>query len=442
MSINKHLQRSAVLYSLLGALFSAQPVLANQWIDHTELVAAFTYGYATHEQQRLTSELELLPTVDFNAGDALSGRVSLRIRGENQDLWLPDEPDFDSYSGAARPYNINRYWLAELRDAYVDISLPNGQLRLGKQQIVWGALDGIKVLDALNPQSFERFILEDFDASRIGLWSAYLDLTLGSWRTELALIPDNTTHFIPEPGAWMAFTAPRYRYGLTNSGAPLLLDYEEPDRQNPSAGLRISRYIGGVDLQLIAISGPDFEPLGELGLRNGLPLLTTYHEQRELYGFNAETSFSAFALRSEVSFSPQRSFNTLGPANNLGAVELDQWRGAIGLDINAPLDVFVNLQYLHDEVERPPADLVRERKERIFTAFLRRSFAYDALDVELRFYQSIEYHDRLMRAAVAYEINDNMSVKLAYEEFDGDPRGPFGQFDRRDQVNLTWEITL
>jgi len=244
-------------------------------------------------------------TIDMTLTDK-RGRVSARIRGEDRDLRLPGEPDLSSYSKGTRPHTVNRYWLAELRDAYVDASLPNGQLRLGKQQIVWGALDGIKVLDALNPQSFERFILEDFDDSRIGLWSAHLDLTLGAWRTELALIPDTTTHYIPEPGAWMAFTAPRYRFGLPDTGAALQLQRDEPEKDNPSAGLRISRYIGGVDVQFIAISGLDFEPLGRLSVRNGTPLVTTYHEQRQLYGVSAETSFSAFALRTEISFSPQR----------------------------------------------------------------------------------------------------------------------------------------
>ncbi len=432
---------------MLSVWLAGKPAAAEQWLDHAELVAAFTYGYATFDEKPLTSEIELSPSIDFNAGTHNNGRLSLRIRGEERDLWLPEEPDLSSYSKGTRPHTFNRYWLAELRDAYVDINLDKGQLRLGKQQIVWGALDGIKVLDALNPQSFERFILEDFEDSRIGLWSAYLDLTLGAWRTELALIPDTTTHYIPEPGAWMAFTAPRYRYGLSSSGEAFIVDRDEPEKDNPSAGLRISRYVGGVDVQLIAISGLDFEPLGRLGTRNGTPLLTTYHEQRQIYGISAETSFSAFALRSELSFSPKRWFNTLNPAalnpaDTLGAVELDQWRGAVGLDINAPFDLFLNVQFLHDEVERPPAELVRDRKERIFTAFLRRSFAYDALDVELRFYQSLEHHDRLLRAAVGYELNDNMHLKLAVEDFKGDARGPFGQFEQRDQISLTWEITL
>ena len=68
---------------------------------------------------------------------------------------------------SSRPYRIGDAGTAEIRDAYLEFGLDNGLLRIGKQQIVWGRLDGIKVLDTVNPQDFREFILDDFDDSRI-----------------------------------------------------------------------------------------------------------------------------------------------------------------------------------------------------------------------------------------------------------------------------------
>ncbi|WP_043772935.1 DUF1302 family protein [Algiphilus aromaticivorans] len=58
-----------------------------------------------------------------------------------------------------------------LRELYADIYLGPLYLRAGKQQIVWGKADGLKLLDQVNPQNFREFILADFEHSRIPQWS-------------------------------------------------------------------------------------------------------------------------------------------------------------------------------------------------------------------------------------------------------------------------------
>jgi hypothetical protein len=408
---------------------------------HTEMSTSVGYRYGTEDDRTAANVLELAPSVEFDVSEGVSGRLSARARFDRFDLLQPGEPDFDSYEEFTKPAAIGTEATIELRDAYLDINLDRGVLRLGKQQIVWGALDGIKVLDALNPQSFEDFILEDFDASRIGLWSAHLDLSLGDWRAEIALIPDRTVHYVPEPGAWFELTAPRYRFGQTDPSINLETRGTGADDDSGTLGLRVSRYIGGLDVQAVAISGTDFEPLARLTVANGNPVLTTYHERRRLLGVSLGGSFSAFAWRAEMSFSPDRYFS-VRHGNMLDHVRLDQFRGAVGFDINGPWGTFVNVQYLHDQLDDAPDGTTRPEEERIVTAFLRKRFAYDTFDVELRGYRSLEFDDHLVRASVEWAVSDNTRLKLAIDEFEGTQTGAFGQFDRRDLVSLTLEHTL
>ena len=51
-----------------------------------------------------------------------------------------------------RSYTQNDY----LREAYVDTEVGDWDLRLGKQQVVWGTADGIKLLDIVNPTDFRE----------------------------------------------------------------------------------------------------------------------------------------------------------------------------------------------------------------------------------------------------------------------------------------------
>ncbi len=95
------------------------------------------------------------------------------------------------------------------REFYVDVNLPKMDLRIGKQMIVWGEIDGFRLLDLVNPFDLREFILDDYEDSRIPQWS--LDL---KWRflekhpdqyLEFVFIPDFESNEIMKEGSqWAA----------------------------------------------------------------------------------------------------------------------------------------------------------------------------------------------------------------------------------------------
>ena len=111
-------------------------------------------------------------------------------------------------SPASQRVYLNDTSELELRELCFDIDFENASLRLGKQQIVWGQADGLKLLDVVNPQDFRRFILDDFDDSRIPLWMLNFEIFLGSGDLQLLWIPDTSMHNLPEAGAIFEITAP------------------------------------------------------------------------------------------------------------------------------------------------------------------------------------------------------------------------------------------
>ncbi|XOV85112.1 MAG: hypothetical protein ACFHXK_08290 [bacterium] len=412
------------------------------------LITSISHYHSLNQSESVRSKLEFGPYVEWSQSENKTWVFSGRITADAQDLFLPGEPEFHSYSSGSRPYATDKYWVFELRDAYLELDSGGSQIKLGKQQIVWGALDGIKVLDVLNPQSFEEFILDDFSSSRIGLWSLYVDTTIAGWRTELALIPDTSVHFIPPSDARFALTAPRFQFGHEAPGNQTNTLTIGPDDKEGTVGIRFSRYLGGVDLQLVAVSGLDFEPYAQIVADTSLfmppgsgPLLSLSHARREVYGFAAQTSIAQSVLRLEASYIADRTFNLRTPVS-LTHRKLNQWRAALGFDINAPLGLFVNIQYLYDQVIDAPAGLTRPETEQILTTFLRKTFAYDTFKYELRYYTSLEDKDAMLSNRLEYQLNDNMLLRLAYDNFRGTAKGNFGQFSEQDQVSLTWQWTL
>ena len=69
-----------------------------------------------------------------------------------------------------------------LREAYVDAEANDWSIRAGKQQVVWGTADGMKLLDMINPTDYSEMAQNQMEDSRIPVWmlNAEKDLEDGS----------------------------------------------------------------------------------------------------------------------------------------------------------------------------------------------------------------------------------------------------------------------
>jgi len=99
---------------------------------------------------------------------------------------------------------------AELFDAYIDGSLSdNLDIKLGRQVVVWGRSDTIRVTDVLNPLDNRRPAMVDIEDLRLPVTMAKFDYFVGDWRiTPIAILeqrfsknPPFSSAFNPSPRA-------------------------------------------------------------------------------------------------------------------------------------------------------------------------------------------------------------------------------------------------
>jgi len=113
-----------------------------------------------------------------DSGDVMKFENSARIFingdvGEDSSWHLELRPVYDTEAPnedlkGHKLYSQNDY----LREAYVDTSAGDWDLRLGKQQVVWGTADGIKLLDIINPTDFRELNQNAVEDARIPVWMA------------------------------------------------------------------------------------------------------------------------------------------------------------------------------------------------------------------------------------------------------------------------------
>ncbi|MBF0447690.1 MAG: RNA polymerase-associated protein rapA [Magnetococcales bacterium] len=85
-----------------------------------------------------------------------------------------DTEGIDGYGG--HQWNTQNDFLREL---YLDTSVGAFDLRIGKQQVVWGTADGIKMLDLVNPTDWREFVQNTSEDSRIPLWMIKAETDVG-----------------------------------------------------------------------------------------------------------------------------------------------------------------------------------------------------------------------------------------------------------------------
>jgi hypothetical protein len=88
-----------------------------------------------------------------------------------------------------------------LREAWVELHLPESDLRVGRQVIVWGQADGAFIADLISPVDFSEFLTRSFDDLRTGVDAISYMRYFGSNSLQLVVNPVFKSYTLPVPGS-------------------------------------------------------------------------------------------------------------------------------------------------------------------------------------------------------------------------------------------------
>ena len=418
--------RALLVYLCLGVI----PTVAGEW--QPELGIAVRVLFDDSSDDTLT-ELTLKPAAEW-AGENCLLRISARLRAQSAGVLDRSPPVTRHYDSASRPQAIGSHGVGEVRQLYLSCRVKRWQTTIGRQLQDWGKLDGFKILDAVNPQDFREYILDDFSESRIGTWGVGVRRDGPRWGWQFLWSPDRGTHDLADPGTAFELTAPRFTFDV-GSTLP-----NEVRRLSPTRGLvaaMLERRSAQWDWRLMVLDGFDYEPV--IGMRSGNTVL--FYPRRRLVGGNIERTLGSLVLRAEAAYRIDREINPRrSTADQIDRI--DQATIGVGLDYAAPWNIAVNAQLVHDTIRNAPADLVRPDRETLSTVNLRRSFRNETYDINAKWYHSHTDRDGLIQFAVSYRPGNAGTISLGIDSFYGASGGLFGQFSNHDRIYLTWEHAL
>ena len=392
-------------------------------------------------------EARIEPRLDISVMENTTVTAIGRLRLDTLDHLGPDEDKPDNYSSINGPFYNDAHAEISLRELYLDTKWSDTYWRIGKQQVVWGQADGIKVLDVVNPQSFREFILDDFDRSRIPLTMVNMQAPVGEDKTlQLLWIPDTTYHELAEAGT------PYYLSSLLLVPvAPegITADVRNPDVpddliEDSDLGARLSGFVGGWDVTLNYLYHYQDYPVLYQSLNftetKTIGVVSPEYERNHLSGGTLSNVFGDFTLRAEVAYSTD-TFHVSSDIANQGIEDSAELASVFGLDWQlTDYDTLLSTQWFQSHLFNYESSIRRGENEQNMSFYVQRDFANEIWQINALTLYSIDNQDSLVQIKLKYLWRSNIELWFGSDIFSGDRDGIYGQFRDVDRLLLGLEM--
>jgi len=386
----------------------------------------------------------------------------------------------------------------ELGQMFVDVRLPDADLRLGLQRDAWGKLDGIPPTDVVIPRDFHDPLVREFEESKVAvptLEGSYYPpdferLGLSQLRVSLAYLPVAVPPRLPlVDERWFPPTtnlpgvviSPELQMELgLDFGGPLTIPVQltTANHRPPftfDAGAIAARVSGNwrsIDWDIYHYSGAETAPNAKLSAEirgnvldpKSIVAKATLQQTNaviHMTGVDAGMALGGATIRSEAAFLLGRHYlrpasdvvsdllsNTDAlrtivadlAANGRAAVPLGDLfaaQNAIewGVGVDYLINGFLPLLQLNQIIILDPAPrLLIADPETQLTFVLRRSFWQDRVELEFRSFYALERGSWFVLPRLSYMLVENLQVRISYLAVGGSSQSLIGQFGSNDEL--------
>jgi len=277
----------------------------------------------------------------------------------------------------------------------------NLDIKIGRQIVVWGKSDNIRITDVLNPLNSLKPGLTDLEDLRIPVFISRFDYYINSWAVSAffvhehrgSLTPVFGSDFFPLPFAVSRVATPSF--ALNNTGA--------------AVSITKSRFLPGMDIAFYAARIYDKNPSLYMESIKGIPVPVFKYARINMAGAAVNKAAGNFLLKTETAFFDGLKLSNL--ENSYSRVDI-----LGGLEYSG----FKNTQISFEAADRFYTDLdraardIKTRKHNIQYAFrVSRTFMNEILNLSLLASYFGEKADQggFLRLKAEYDLTD--SVKLS-----------------------------
>ena len=329
-----------------------------------------------------------------------------------------------------------------IREAYLDFGMGDLEIRLGRQQIVWGQAVGLFIADIVNPKDLREYILPDLDDIRIPAWAVNLEYYKNNSYVQFVFIPIPEFNEFGEPGSEFDFS----RMGMQSGGNITQMAVDEPSHsiKNSKWGFRGAHLVQGWDLAAFFMYDFDAFPVNyrsiETSASGSSPIIRFMpkYERVKRVGFTFSKDLDGLIFKGESVYSIENHFSVADEIDSDGIVEKDSLDYLIGMDYTFLNRIDTNFQFIQTIIFDHEDRISQKEVSSSVSFWMSFGMFNDKVEPELFFVTSIDREDYLVRPKLIFNVNTHLSLTIGADIFEGDSDGgTFGFFDDNDRVYVS-----
>ena len=356
----------------------------------------------------------------------IQNTLDLDIEKTGMDMAFKANPYVYQYSNDRLDYG--------LREGYVDLYFNSMDIRLGKQQIIWGKADGVFITDVVSPKNLREFLLPEFDEIRMGITSLKLDYYMGNNTFELVWVPEFVpTQYPDRESIWFPNMFPDFA-NIDDSQKDI-----KPSIENSEIFAKYSLLSSKFDLELMGGYMWDDDPAMHMerymdpltGMPDSL-VIKPEHHRISLAGGSFSTEIEGVVIRGEGAFYDDKYFMVDDRSNPGGTITRDYAHYLVGVDFILG-GMNVSTQFIQENVFDHEDVMRQDQYSNTMTFLVKDDFFRDKLTLEFFMYYGLDNQGALIRPTATYEVASGVNLIAGANLFTG-TEGRFGQYNKNDMA--------
>lgn len=400
-------------------------------------------AYTFDDSDISKSALTYSPEFFLNTGTSSRLKSSFKFAADYSDQLIPGKRNQQERSGTNKIVSLGNTYEIELRELYLESYLQDIYLRIGKQQLVWGSVDGFRVLDIVNPYDYHEFILKDPEEIRIPTMAINMETPAWNGMLQLIMLSDTTYDDVSEDGRF-APAALAELHRLSSTGMITLEKAKKPENDFASVeyGLQYSAFLYGWDLTLNYLNHYYDEAVYQSSLTDDKLTVTPSYERTHTMGSSFSNSLGSVVFRGEFAYHATRYFLGTNSNKNLHYAQSDEARGVLALDWTTPNNILLSMQLFQSQAFKNTKSIVRSSRINEISMLVEKSFMNNSISSQTFYVHDLTNNNGLLSSQLKYDLTTNITLITQMDIFYGENSGTYGQFKKQDRILLSFEVSL
>ncbi len=319
----------------------------------------------------------------------------------------------------------------DLRESYLDHRKQNWGFRLGRQLVIWGVADGVRITDLVSPMDMTEFLAQDYDDIRMPVNALRFFVFNEKMKLELLVVPTFEGYRLPADirNPWNVLpknTSQSFVWSEEGSSPKLSFS-------NIEYGGKLSFALPGVDFSLASLHTWNKMPVITYRPTTTHVEVSPQYYRMGFFGGDVSKPLGPFILRGEMAFNVDKHFSYKPETGNMAQKGFNTVNYLVGVDWYAPHEWTVMTQFSSESILGYENQIAQPHHNSLLTLNVSKKLLDNTLQFSNFTYFDLNHKGWYSRFTSSYDLNDHIRLSAGYDWFGG-TEGVFGMYKNNSEI--------